>query len=621
MAEITLTSSNTLYTGIQTKIPVYKESENDNLIIINTTLKNCEFIKKETLDNENYYMYFMPYDFPEEGVSFLNLAISFQKNDKFLYSQNLEEMDNKLYPYISMIESEIFKSSHKPYFSSRSYNPYKSSLLTIVIIENYNHPKKETVKAQEGLYLIFSGRAKNIMSEFDQVFIFNNQNDNKLQIKQVVNNSTVDCASIKILDPQNINTWIYASCPLTEGYSYTVSDNTCYYTYNNINQYLPTYISIVSNYFTTNLSFIKSPVAYLRAGLFTEETYLCKSPNMRLVLWACVPNTYLPNLSLFGTVEEEFGIENGVLISRTMSVPEARDETSSSTHEEYEYSIVINNLCSSLSLPKTSSVDAIYITQNKPNSLEELFTNGYFMKINLFEAGNDHIEISNSNLPNHGAGTYYLNMIETEYSYNEIYNNISYEGNMPVDNSLINKYYIFSNSLSIENYGQQTVCLYKNTLITLADGSQKEIQYLDIDNDLLMGENFQPIKIKKLDNTKRNKEKTLYYFDDGTIIITTEKHRFYNIEQEFYQYLHLWNIGEHAKKIDGSTPALIKVEVEPEDCVCWGIWTEDNTCWANGLLSAETQANEEPISQKKPKKIVQILQSLTPLALRKALNL
>jgi len=111
--------------------------------------------------------------------------------------------------------------------------------------------------------------------------------------------------------------------------------------------------------------------------------------------------------------------------------------------------------------------------------------------------------------------------------------------------------------------------------------------------DRVLGKNKNPVGIVKIANQGISPVSNYYYFDDGTIVHTTNPHRFFNIEQGFYQYLHLWNIGERAVKIDGSTPALIKREIKLEQDTCYGLWTTDKTYWAEGLLTSETAANEE----------------------------
>lgn len=162
-------------------------------------------------------------------------------------------------------------------------------------------------------------------------------------------------------------------------------------------------------------------------------------------------------------------------------------------------------------------------------------------------------------------------------------------------------------------------CLSPDTLITLADYSQKAIQDLTL-NDLVLSKNHTAQKILKIEKSKISDMSIYYYFDDGTVIHTTNPHRFFNIEQGFYQYLHKWHIGEHTQKVDGTTPALIYKEERVENSLCCGVWTEDCTCWANGLLSSETAANEELLQTMDLLTAKQMLKSIVKERLRGVLQ-
>ena len=155
-------------------------------------------------------------------------------------------------------------------------------------------------------------------------------------------------------------------------------------------------------------------------------------------------------------------------------------------------------------------------------------------------------------------------------------------------------------------------CVIGDTLITLIDNTTKRIDSLDTE-DLLLDEDKKATNITRI--VKREVAVNRlgeYKFDDGTVIYTTGPHRFYNVEKDFFEMLHLWDLGDHTIKIDGTRPALIsKHEIgieEPE--YGWGVETQSLTYWANGLLSAATAANERILKTASIKKAIEMAKSM-----------
>lgn len=140
--------------------------------------------------------------------------------------------------------------------------------------------------------------------------------------------------------------------------------------------------------------------------------------------------------------------------------------------------------------------------------------------------------------------------------------------------------------------GDEPVCLSGDTLITMADFSQKRLDKIT-DQDYVLGTNKQPNKVLYIKHNFYSSYHTLYYFDDGTIIDETHEHRFYNQTQGFWQRLKHWNIGDLAVKINGETTKLIKKEKKNEEIENFGIFTEDGTYYANGLLSGAARCNRD----------------------------
>jgi hypothetical protein len=91
-----------------------------------------------------------------------------------------------------------------------------------------------------------------------------------------------------------------------------------------------------------------------------------------------------------------------------------------------------------------------------------------------------------------------------------------------------------------------------------------------------------------------NKRHTCYdnwYFDDGTILTTVHRHRFYNVENSKFMYMEEWNIGDHGVNIENKKIKLIKHEHIEEEIKHCTLFTEKyNNYFANGLLSGNRKS-------------------------------
>lgn len=136
------------------------------------------------------------------------------------------------------------------------------------------------------------------------------------------------------------------------------------------------------------------------------------------------------------------------------------------------------------------------------------------------------------------------------------------------------------------------ICLTGDTLITLADGSQKRIdeittadKVLSVNPETNELEADEIIYCDSAEN-KTHTEYDIYTLSDGTEIKTVHRHRFYNMERQAMVYMDEWNIGEHFIKIDGSSPALVSHEKVIETVKHYTIFTKKNqNYFANGALS------------------------------------
>lgn len=116
-------------------------------------------------------------------------------------------------------------------------------------------------------------------------------------------------------------------------------------------------------------------------------------------------------------------------------------------------------------------------------------------------------------------------------------------------------------------------CLTYDMLVTLSDGSEKQICDLTSDDtyvayDLATGD-LVTAPAKHFDavnghSGKFARQYQKYTFEDGTVIKEVNKHRFLNLTRmEFINLCH-WEIGDRIYKMDGTTPALVSKEVVTE---------------------------------------------------------
>lgn len=166
------------------------------------------------------------------------------------------------------------------------------------------------------------------------------------------------------------------------------------------------------------------------------------------------------------------------------------------------------------------------------------------------------------------------------------------------------------NTTFITTITGMNICLAGDTLITMCDRTTKRLDQLAAGDCVLTSQGV--AKVLDIRSGHISSFHTLYTFDDGTVIDETGTHRFYNVEQGFWQHLGAWNIGEHARKIDGSTTALVNVQRIDEQIEQFGLWVESHDYYANGLLSGDAQANNRLLSEADAKLAAAMLASIKP---------
>lgn len=162
--------------------------------------------------------------------------------------------------------------------------------------------------------------------------------------------------------------------------------------------------------------------------------------------------------------------------------------------------------------------------------------------------------------------------------------------------------HVFQNGATYYYYYYET-CLLGDTKVTMADGSTKEIKDIELNDsvlslDLTTGE--QVVRKVIFTDASENKKSISWdewEFSDSTIIKTTYRHEFYNVEAGKFKYLDEWNMGEHTYKLDGTTPELIKHTIHEEVVNHYKITLEgSNNFFANGLLTGDRYCNNLEIN-------------------------
>lgn len=172
-------------------------------------------------------------------------------------------------------------------------------------------------------------------------------------------------------------------------------------------------------------------------------------------------------------------------------------------------------------------------------------------------------------------------------------------------------------TVTVDQY--DAICLSGDTLITLADRTERRLDELT-GTELVLGGDMCPARILRLARGLWSDRHTLYHFDDKTVIDETHEHRFFNVEQGFWQKLKNWRVGDHAKRLDGGAPALVSVEPKEERAEMFGIWVERGSYWANGLLSGDASANRPLLADATVEQAIDMAESLAEKDLMRILG-
>ena len=152
-------------------------------------------------------------------------------------------------------------------------------------------------------------------------------------------------------------------------------------------------------------------------------------------------------------------------------------------------------------------------------------------------------------------------------------------------------------------------CLLKGTLITMADGTIKEISAVKV-GDKVMCINEQglidedTVTFADGDTKKYNDNYDLWEFENNYEVRTTHHHRFYNIERQAFVYLDEFNLGEHTITTNEEQIELQKHTNMTNTVHHFTIATEKyNNYFANGMLCGNRLSTEVHLGTEEQKQV------------------
>lgn len=156
----------------------------------------------------------------------------------------------------------------------------------------------------------------------------------------------------------------------------------------------------------------------------------------------------------------------------------------------------------------------------------------------------------------------------------------------------INKDDTLNINLTIGN----TTCLSGDTLITMADGSQKRIDQINKGDKILAYHKGKLVEDEvKFTDALANKERndvTIYYFDNNTKLTVIKDHRLFNVRTNKYTHLSEFIAGDETIDLHGHKLKLVKKERINKMTNHYTIFTKKyNTYFANNLLAGNIFSN------------------------------
>ena len=283
------------------------------------------------------------------------------------------------------------------------------------------------------------------------------------------------------------------------------------------------------------------------------------------------------------------------------------DYLSDQNTEEYPFCIYNTISVQNPEGGSTNPGDNVVVSNN--NSVVLLASDQSTVDLKIASNAKD-LEETQKTLPNMvkqaiGSGTY----VELSDGY------FSYTANCPLNQIAEIFLHLNSKTASIQiesiqyNYSLNLVCLAGETLITLADGSQKQLCEIQV-GDQVLSQNGVIARVEKVNTNAMSDYHTLYTFENGTVIDETGPHAFYNVEKNCFLNLSSWEIGYHALDERNNPVSLVSKERVDEPKQRFGIWTSTKMYYANGLLSAEHTKNLELLEEVEIDEMIEMINSI-----------
>ena len=182
-----------------------------------------------------------------------------------------------------------------------------------------------------------------------------------------------------------------------------------------------------------------------------------------------------------------------------------------------------------------------------------------------------------------------------------------------------NTTYYYYVGYTLEAFTKQTTCVTPDTLVTLADGSQKEIQYVTCEEELLVwdfvnGEYAVKPSSIVMNHGYDNYTVVSLTFDDGTVVDTINGHGFFDKDTNEFVVLHKENVQDYVghnfvKQDVNKTTKLVSYSVREEYTESWSILTSEHyNCMLGGMLTITPAEVEDSPSYLMPFEIGEDMQ-------------
>ena len=183
----------------------------------------------------------------------------------------------------------------------------------------------------------------------------------------------------------------------------------------------------------------------------------------------------------------------------------------------------------------------------------------------------------------------------------DTYSFFEYNGNMTDCNYALKTCAINTPNSAVVTFPSS--CFTSDTLITLADGTKKQIKDLTYDDTLLIWDfdegKFDSAPICWL--TRSGLMNDHYYkltFSNGTVLKTTgqnSNHKVYNVDERFFKGVNKTEIGDRIFSENGIVTVINKEYIEEEVEYYNLITTRTINCFAEGILTSDRYGNLYPI--------------------------